>query len=277
MPRYELSGRVVVITGATGALGSALARALRAKGARIALLARDMDKAQALAQELGGAEVALACRADVQSYDELEHAMAAVVSHFGRMDVVLANAGIDHVAPMVHMDAPTFERVIDINLNGVWRTFRSSLQHVQAQQGYLMAICSMAAFVHSPLQAHYTASKAGVSALCNSVRLELRDLNVGVGCVYPTFFPSPLLERMQDDDAGKKLWSGNQRGLWETVSLEDVVAGIVHGIERRRSTVVVPKRNALVMLMPGLFRLLIEPIGFKRAAVKAAIALTRPR
>lgn len=276
MSRYELSGRVVVITGATGALGSAVARSLCAKGARVALLARDIGKAQMLASELGDPNVALACRADVQSYDELEQAMEVVVRHFGRIDVVLANAGVDHVAPMAHMDEPTFERVIDINLNGIWRTFRTSLQHVQAQQGYLMAVCSMAAFVHSPLQTHYTASKAGVSALCNSLRLELRDLNVGVGCIYPTFFPSPLLQRMQEDDAGRKLWNGNQRGLWETVPLEDVVEGIVNGIERRKSTVVVPKRNALVMLMPGLFRLLIEPIGFKRSEIKAAMDLTRP-
>ena len=64
-----------------------------------------------------------------------------------------------------------FDRVIDINLNGVWRTFRAALPHVQKQQGYLLAISSMGAFFHSPLQSSYTASKAGVWALCDSLRL----------------------------------------------------------------------------------------------------------
>lgn len=277
MSKYELADRVVVITGATGGLGSAVSRALRKKGARLALLDIDLAKAEALATDLGGPSMAIALQANVRSYEDLEKAMNDAAGHFGGIDVVIANAGIDHVAPMVNTSPEAFERVIDINLNGVWRTMRAALPHVEKRQGYLMAISSMAAFVHSPLQSHYTASKAGVWAMCDSIRLELRHLKVGVGSVHPTFFPTPMMDEVHADQAGVKLWGGNRGGIWKMISLEEVVAGIVRGIERRSDMVVLPKQNFLVANAPGLIRKFAERLGFKQADIQEAIALSTPK
>lgn len=108
--------------------------------------------------------------------------MTDAAEHFGRIDIVIANAGIDTMAPMASIDPAAFERVIDINLTGVWRTFRAALPDVQTHQGYLLAVSSMAAY--SPLQASHTASKAGVWAMCDSIRLEVRHLGVGVGSAH---------------------------------------------------------------------------------------------
>ncbi len=269
--KYDLNGRAVLITGSTGGLGNAVAEALRAKGAKLALLDINAAVLEAQASELGGADVARAWEADVQSLESIEAAMAEAARHFGGIDVVIANAGIDTVRSMATMEPKMFERVIDINLNGVWRTFRAALPFVQPRKGYLMAISSMAAFVHSPLQAHYTASKAGVWALCDSIRLELRHFGVGVGSVHPTFFRTPMMAEVHADAAGRKLWAGNEKGLWKMIPIETVVAAIVDGIETRRDFIVAPKQNTIVAKAPGLFRRFVEHLGFKDADITEAI------
>lgn len=171
MSTYKLANKVVAITGSTGGLGSALAEALHARGARLALFDLEAGRLTAQIRSFGRPSDVLGWTADVRDFESLEAAMANAAYHFGRIDVVIANAGIDTMAPMATIDPAAFDRVIDINLNGVWRTFRAGLPFVQQQRGYMLAISSMAAFVHSPLQASYTASKAAVWAMCDSIRL----------------------------------------------------------------------------------------------------------
>lgn len=262
MAKYDLTGRVVAITGSTGGLGSAVAKALADRGAKLALFDVNIAAASAQARALGGAEKAQAWAVDVCSMENLTSAMREAAEHFGRIDVVIANAGITAFEPLVSADPKRFDRVIDINLNGVWRTFRAAIPYVQETKGFLMGISSMAAFVHSPLQASYTASKAGVWAMCDSLRLELRHAGVGVGSVHPTFFHTPMMDQTFSDPAGKKIWGGNKGGIWKMISLEDVVKAIVRGIEQREDFVVVPKQNGLVARAPGLFRKITEAIGF---------------
>ena len=176
MTIYNLAGRTVAITGSTGGLGSALAEALRARGANLALLDLDRDSVEKQAGRLGSVGVARGWAVDVRDLSTLDHAMGAAADHFGRIDVVIANAGITPpAAPLWDLKGEDFERTIDINLNGVWRTFRAGVPHVEKTRGYLLAISSMAAFVHGPLNGPYCATKAGVWALADSTRLELRD------------------------------------------------------------------------------------------------------
>ena len=276
MTHYHVTGRTIVITGSTGGLGRALAEELRARGANLALLDLDLEATEAQAEQLGGDTVAKGFHADVRDLAALEVAMAAAAQHFGRIDIVIANAGIDTMAPMASLEPAAFERVIDINLTGVWRTFRAALPHVQPHRGYLLAISSMAAFVHSPLQASYTASKAGVWAMCDSIRLELRHLGVGVGSAHPTFFATPMMDDVVADPAGRELWGGNDRGLWKMVPLDVVTTGIVHGIQRRAEQIVIPKTLTPMAKAPGLFRPLIERIGFRSNNVQRAMELASP-
>ncbi|MFM9442279.1 SDR family NAD(P)-dependent oxidoreductase [Streptomyces acidiscabies] len=273
MTRYDLTGRTVALTGSTGGLGIALANALRDRGANLALLDLDAEAAQAQAEKLGGKTVARGWGVDVRDLTGLQTAMHEAAAHFGRLDVAVAGAGIDTMAPLATIDPAAYERVIDINLNGVWRTFRAALPHVEAQRGYLLAISSMAAFVHSPLQISYTASKAGVWAMCDSLRLEVRHLGVGVGSAHPTFFRTPMMDDVTADPAGHALWGGNSKGLWKMVPLEKVIAGIVRGIERRADRVVVPRSLTLTANAPGLFRPILERVGFRPQAVQRAHGL----
>src|SRR4029453_12150230 len=125
MTRYPPAGRTVALTGSTGGLGSELARALRAHGANLALLDIDADNVRAQAAALGTARQARGWQVDVRDMTGLADVMNAATEHFGRLDVVIANAGIDTMAPMATLDPAAFERVVDINLTGGGATFRA--------------------------------------------------------------------------------------------------------------------------------------------------------
>lgn len=280
-----LKGRVIVLTGASGGLGADLARALVEHGARVALLARRTEVIAQLSEELslaagvkstdapnGGSTGmrALALRADVQDLTSLEKAMTRVAATFGRIDAVVAGAGTDAAGTVAQVAPSDFERDVDINLTGVWRTFRAALPHVMRTRGYLLAVSSLAAFIHSPRQASYTASKAGVWALCDSLRLELAGSGVGVGSIHPTFFDTPMLRSLQADPATSAQWSGNS-GIFAPVPRHIVVEAAVSAIERRRRTVVVPHRYQAAALAPGLLQRVLErtvlrPSGQRGAA-----------
>ncbi|KTC43473.1 short-chain dehydrogenase [Pseudomonas sp. ABAC61] len=270
MKNYDLKGRVIAITGATGGLGRAMAQALRGRGAKLALLDLDPEVLNRQTATLGRPDEVAGWVANVRSLDSLELALTAVAEHFGGIDVVVAAAGVATQESMESMSPEVFERTIDINLNGVWRTFRAALPHVKKRQGYLLAISSMAAFVHSPLNSHYCASKAGVWAMCDSIRLELAQFRVGVGSFHPTFFMTPMMDAAIQGLCSSLVWN-NHQGVWKLVPLDQVVAALVDCIEHRRETVTVPGSNSLVAKAPGLLRRIIERIGFDADRVANAV------
>jgi NAD(P)-dependent dehydrogenase (short-subunit alcohol dehydrogenase family) len=269
--KYGLADRTVAITGAAGGLGADLAKALRARGARIALLDLNPDAVCELADHLGGDGVARGWRADVRDLDNLDQVMTEVAAHFERLDVVVAGAGLGSaIGPITGMTHEEWERTIDVNLNGVWRTFKAALPHVAYQRGHLLAVASMASFIHSPLHAPYSASKAGVLALCNSLRPELRQFGVTVGSAHPSFFRSLMVDEVLDDPVARSVWH-DFGGLFKLVPREVVVQAIVKGIERRAEQIVVPKRFAVTAKAPGLFRPSVERFIFSDSRVMQAI------
>lgn len=272
MKRYDVRNRVIAITGATGGLGRAAAHALRAKGAKIALLDLDQGALDGLVAELGGLEAAAGWVVNVRSMNSMSTAMKSVATHFGGIDVVVAAAGIGRNSSVETMDPLEFDSVIDVNLNGTFRTFRAALPYVKERHGYLLAISSMAAFIHSPLNAHYTASKAGVWAMCNSTRMELKHEGVGVGSLHPTFFQTPLMDSIIEGPCSTLVWNKHQ-GIWKFVELDEVVSSLVNCIEYRLETVTVPRSNSVVASAPGFARRVIERIGFNRDRVIKAMQI----
>jgi NAD(P)-dependent dehydrogenase (short-subunit alcohol dehydrogenase family) len=270
--KYDIADRTVAITGAAGGLGKDLAKALRAKGARVALLDLNADTVRELADHLGGDSVARGWQTDVRSLDNLTHVMDEVAAHFEGLDVVVAGAGIGNaIAPIAGMAPEDWERTIDVNLSGAWRTFKAALPHVAHQRGHLLAVASMASFVHSPLHAPYSASKAGVWAMCNSLRPELRQFGVTVGSVHPSFFRSLMVDEVLDDPVARSVWH-DFGGLFKLVPRETVVDAIVVGIERRAKQIVVPKRFTVTAKAPGLFGPLTERFVFADSRIMQALA-----
>lgn len=265
-----MDGRVVVITGATGGLGQAASRALLAGRAKVALLDVDRAAVEGLAAELGDPGRVKGWVADVRSMESLHLACEDVAAHFGGIDVVIAGAGVSIAGSLGKLDSEDFTRVIDINLNGVWRTFKAAAPHVERTGGYLLAISSMAAFIHSPMHSQYTASKAGAWALCNSLRLELKQTGVQVGSLHPTFFKTPLMDVELDGPLSKYVWN-RHRGVWKFVPLDMVVTALIDCIERRRETVTVPESNWILANAAGFARKLLERIGFSDRRTRDAL------
>lgn len=271
--RLDLPGRTVVITGASGGLGASLARALRAHGANVALLDLDADLVQQQAERLGGARYARGWSIDVRDLNGLEQVMREVAEHFGAIDVVVAGAGVLGALETIEVaSAASWDRVIDINLNGAWRTLKAAAPHVVASQGHVVAVSSLIAYVHPPLLASYAASKAGVAALCDVLRLEMRARGVTVGSVHPAIFRTPMIGDALSSPAATELVN-DFTGVFKTVPLETVVDEIVRGIERRAARTVIPRQHRPTALVPGLVQALVERLAFRRKTIARAIEL----
>jgi NAD(P)-dependent dehydrogenase (short-subunit alcohol dehydrogenase family) len=271
--RMDLPGRTVAITGAGGGLGGELARKLRAEGANVALLDLHLDGVNSLAEELGGGRFARGWSVDVRDLAALEATMDEVAEHFGAIDVVVAAAGVlgalQTIEPTPQDD---WDRVIDVNLNGLWRTMKAAAPHVRASQGHLVALSSMIAYIHPPLLGSYAASKAGVAAFIDVLRLEMRAAGVSVGSVHPAIFRTPMIGDALESPAGVELVN-DFTGVFETTELETVVDEIVRGIENRSKRVVVPRKLRFAAFIPGAMQAIIERLEFRPKSVARAIEL----
>lgn len=161
----DMTGQTVLITGASRGIGAAAARVFAAAGANVAMLARSTDDLAALAEEIGERALALDC--DVSRYDRVSAAVAVTQERFGRLDVVINNAGvIEPVARMETADPEGWAQAIDINLKGVFWVMRAALPAMKAAGGGTVLTVSSGA-AHGPVEgwSHYCASKAGAAML----------------------------------------------------------------------------------------------------------------
>jgi NAD(P)-dependent dehydrogenase (short-subunit alcohol dehydrogenase family) len=178
--RFDLRGRTVLISGPARGIGAETARQLARKGARLALVGLEPELLQGRVQELGPDRTAC-FEADVRDFVALQAAVRGAVERFGGIDVVVANAGIAPVGTVAEIDPADFERTLQVNLLGVWRTVRAALPHVIERRGYVLSVASLAAMVHLPLMAPYATAKAGVHAFSDALRMEMKPLGVDVG------------------------------------------------------------------------------------------------
>jgi NAD(P)-dependent dehydrogenase (short-subunit alcohol dehydrogenase family) len=169
-PLPSLSGRRVLITGGARGIGAALARRLTERGARVAVAGLEPELLEKVAADCGGPW--WAC--DVTDRAAVDATVDAAADALGGLDVVVANAGVAAQLPIVDGDPAIFERTVAVNLLGAYYTLRAGGRHVAHPGGYALAVSSRAAAVHVPLLAAYSASKAGVEALGNTLRSELR-------------------------------------------------------------------------------------------------------
>jgi len=188
MTRRELKGRVVLITGAAGGLGTALCQRYAAAGARIAALDLDGKKLVTLAVTLRakGADV-LAIPGDITDPAACRAAVAATMAHFGALDGLINNAGISHRSLLQDTDPDVIRRVMEVNFFGAANLTQAALAQIVAQQGFIVAISSVAGF--SPLTGRtgYAASKHALHGFFDSLRSEVEGAGVGVTLVCPSF------------------------------------------------------------------------------------------
>ncbi len=185
---FDLKGHVSVITGGNGGIGLGMARGLAKSGASIAIWGRNKAKNTKAESELKGlgAEVK-AFQCDVSLEDQIVKSMADTLAYFGRVDSCFANAGIGIVKPVIETTMADWNKVLDINLTGVFMTFREAAKHMIARGGggKLIATSSIGSIHGMPRNSSYSATKAGVIAIVRSLAVELGRYDIQANAIIP--------------------------------------------------------------------------------------------
>lgn len=236
---YNWKQKVVLLTGASSGIGRALAVELGKRGARIGLTARRADellKAEEEIERAGGHALALA--ADVRNPEDMNRVAERVREKWGRIDVLIANAGMSTTTAGTHLNAAEASDVISVNVLGVVNCVAAVLPNMLAQKsGHLVAISSLAAYRGLPKSGAYSASKAAVSTLFESLRVDLRKSSIAVTVIHPGFIRTPMT-------------ANRKKKLPFLLEVDDAACRIIRAIERRARTYAFPWQLA------GLVRLL---------------------
>lgn len=181
----RLAGKTALITGAARGIGLEFARAFVAEGAQVALCDIDIVRARSAAEEIGPA--ALAVDMDVTRQESIDKAIAKIVAHFGRIDILVNNAAIFSAAPIVEIDRADYARVFDINVAGTLFTLQAVARHMieTGTRGKIINMASQAGRRGEPLVAVYCASKAAVISLTQSAGLNLVRHGINVNAIAP--------------------------------------------------------------------------------------------
>jgi NAD(P)-dependent dehydrogenase (short-subunit alcohol dehydrogenase family) len=250
--RGPLYGRTVLITGAARGIGAETARVAAARGARIAAVGLEPERLVALTTDLDATAPSPAgphtwAECDVTDQSTVDNAVARTMDTHGRIDVVLANAGIASLGTVAVSGADAMVRSVDVNLNGVVRTAAATLPHLRDSHGYLLMVSSAAAFTVLPGMAAYCASKAGVEAFGTVLRMECAASGVAVGTAHPIWIDTDLVRDVQADlpsfreTLGRLPWPLNK-----VVPVRQCADALVRAMERRNRRVYVPRALGVV-------------------------------
>ena len=230
----SLAGRRVLITGAARGIGAALAERLHQRGARVALAGLEDD----LLAEAAAKADAPWWHCDVGDRASVEAAVEAAVGELGGLDVIVANAGIAAQLPLVGGDPEVFEQINRVNVLGAYYTLRAAGPHISHPNGYAVAVSSLGAAVSVPLMGAYSASKAAVEALGNTLRAELAPSGARVGVAYFAELDAVTLADITTRRAARSFLGG--RTVTTVTDLEVGINALERGIARRSRRIVAP-------------------------------------
>ena len=249
---YDLAGKVVLITGGNGGIGAATARTLLDRGARVAVA--DIDPTTP--DRVGDlhSQNAFGCVADVRDRASLEAAVARTVDDFGRLDVVIANAGLlAKAATLRNTPTADIEATLAVNVTGVANTVAAALPQVIAHQGQVVLISSVFAFLNGMGTIPYAMSKAAVEQLGRGLRVELSDHGVSVLTAYFSLVQTDMIARGVDEDpVVMELLGTLPRAMLKRITPAQAAASIVHGLETRAARVILPNLWRPVSSLRGL-------------------------
>jgi NADP-dependent 3-hydroxy acid dehydrogenase YdfG len=205
--RKNISGKVVVVTGASSGLGEATARLLSAEGATVVLGARRADRIHSLANELtsnGGKALSIAT--DVTSFEQVKRLVDKAVETYGRVDVMLNNAGLMPLAGLDRLKIDEWDRMVDVNLKGVLYGIAAALPHMKEQKsGHIINVSSVYGHKVDPGAAVYCATKFAVRALSEGLRQEVKPYNIRTTVISPGAVATELMEHISEPDVAKTI------------------------------------------------------------------------
>ncbi|MGI8460642.1 MAG: short-chain dehydrogenase/reductase [Solirubrobacterales bacterium] len=240
MSTYSLQGRVALVTGAERGIGFETARALHARGASVVLADLDGEATEQAAARIG--ERTLGLEADVTDRAAIANAVESAVERFGGLDIAVANAGIAPPGAVTTnaVDPDLFERVIEVNLMGVWRTAAAALPQVIERRGQIVVIASVYAFLNGAGAASYAASKAGVEALGRSLRAELAPHGASATVGYFGFVDTEMVRQAFEDPVARRIEERLPKFMSRRLPPSAAGEALAEGIEKRAQRVIEP-------------------------------------
>jgi 3-oxoacyl-[acyl-carrier protein] reductase len=222
---FDLSGMTALVTGASGGLGSAIARALASQGARLAVSGSNVDKLESFRAGLGGDHIALPCNlSDGAAVDQL--VPQALEALGGKLDILVNNAGVTRDNLLMRMKDEEFEEVIRINLEAAFRLMRAAAKPMmKARFGRIISITSVVGVTGNPGQANYVASKAALIGMTKAVAQELASRNITANAIAPGFMASAMTDALNDQQRDAIL---SRIPLGAMGSGEDIGAAVVY-------------------------------------------------
>ena len=221
---FDLSGKSALITGASGGIGGAVARALHAAGAQVALSGTREAPLRALAEDLGArAHVIVANLSDPESIEALAK---SALAEMGAVDILVNNAGITQDNLFMRMSDSEWQSVIDVNLGATFRLCRGVLRPMmKARWGRIVNITSVVGATGNPGQANYAAAKAGIVGMSKSLAHEVASRGITVNCVAPGFITTAMTDKLTDDQKSKIL---TQVPAGRMGTPEEIAAAVVY-------------------------------------------------
>lgn len=194
---FDLNGKTALVTGASGAIGGAIARALHAQGATVALSGTRRDALDAVASALGSRVHVLPC--DLADKDAVEALVPSAEEKMQKLDILVANAGLNRDNLFVQLRDEDWEKVIAVNLTATFRLARAAVSRMMRRRwGRIIGISSVVGFTGNPGQGNYTASKAGMVGMIKSVAAEYAKRNVTANCIAPGLIASAMTDKLND-------------------------------------------------------------------------------
>jgi NAD(P)-dependent dehydrogenase (short-subunit alcohol dehydrogenase family) len=267
-----LQGKVALITGGARGIGLGIAQAFVARGAVVALVDLEAEEVRRSAATLG-ADRAIGIGADVTDSAALEAAVAATVERFGGIDVVVANAGIAPIPNTArNMDPVEFERVVEVDLLGVYRTVRAALPQVIERRGHVVLVSSVYAFLNGLLVSPYAVSKAGVEQLGRALRVELASHGASATVAYFGFVDTKMVQDVMDRDD----LAGDREELFpefirRRISPAQAGEAVAEGVLRRRARVIAPRYWTTLSVLRGVVNPAFDLLTSKQRRVQDAI------
>ena len=230
---FDLTGMTALVTGASGGIGSAIAKALAAQGARLAVSGSNSEKLERFRGELGGEHVALPC--DLSDGAAVDALVPQAVAALGRLDILVNNAGVTRDNLAMRMKDEEWDQVIRVNLEAAFRLVRAAAKPMmKARFGRVVSITSVVGQTGNPGQANYAASKAGLVGMSKALAQELASRSITVNCVAPGFIRSAMTDGLPE--AQKAALTG-RIPAGDLGTGEDIAAAVVYLASREASYV----------------------------------------